>query len=68
MQTKGKDLLLQEKEYRKSFYTQIKSEVEQSISYLIKKREEDPYRGLLKRILYYAFSASIDYNVPAFDP
>ncbi|KAL8134311.1 hypothetical protein AgCh_009373 [Apium graveolens] len=68
IETKGKAFLLEESEYRKRFYMQIKSEVEQSISYLLKKREEDPYRGLLERTLYRAFSASKDYNVPSFDP
>lgn len=68
MQTKGKEDLLKEKEFRKYFYMQIKSEVEHSISYLIKKREEDPYRGVLERTLYRAFSASIDHDVPSFEP
>lgn len=68
MRTKGNETLFEEEEYRKYFYMQIKSEVEHSISYLIKKREEDPYRGLLDRTLYRAFSAYMDHDVPSFEP
>lgn len=59
--------MLKDEDYRKGFYLQIKSEVENAMAYLTKKREEDPYRGILERTVYRAVSAPVD-NVPSFEP
>ncbi|KAA3482399.1 acyltransferase-like protein chloroplastic [Gossypium australe] len=45
----------------------VKSEVEQCIDYLLKKREEDPYRSIIDRTIYGALYSSVD-QVPAFKP
>lgn len=67
IETKGREVLLKDKENANDLYLQIKSEVEQSIAYLMKKRMEDPYRGFIDRTVYRAFNAPFD-QVPAFDP
>ncbi|KAF2550162.1 hypothetical protein F2Q68_00033908 [Brassica cretica] len=47
-------------------YVQVKSEVEQCIAYLKVKRESDPYRHLLPRLMYQA-SHGLSSEVPTFD-
>ncbi|KAF3454372.1 hypothetical protein FNV43_RR04819 [Rhamnella rubrinervis] len=66
IRTKGKEEILRDRENASQLYLKIKSEVETSIDYLLKKREEDPYRNLIDRTLYKAIYASRD--VPAFKP
>ncbi|XP_059652628.1 phytyl ester synthase 1, chloroplastic-like isoform X2 [Cornus florida] len=65
--TKGKKEMLKDKRNAKELYLQIKSEVERNIAYLIKKREKDPYRGVIERTVYRATSAPTD-QVPTFEP
>ncbi|CAM6081805.1 unnamed protein product [Calypogeia fissa] len=48
-------------------YLELKGEVEALMSYLLKKREEDPYRSFLPRILYEA-SLGEDVQAPTFKP
>ncbi|KAL3516214.1 hypothetical protein ACH5RR_023116 [Cinchona calisaya] len=67
IQTKGKQELLKDREKARELYFQIKSQVENNMVYLIRKRKEDPYRNIFDRTTYRAFSAPID-QVPAFDP
>lgn len=67
IQTKGMEMMLKDRDNANELYLQIKCEVENNMAYLIKKREEDPYRSVIDRILYRAFSASID-EVPTFEP
>ncbi|XP_027159439.1 acyltransferase-like protein At1g54570, chloroplastic [Coffea eugenioides] len=67
IQTKGRQELLKDREKARELYLQIKSEVENSMAYLLRKREEDPYRTILDRTAYRAFFAPID-QVPTFDP
>ncbi|CAI9784536.1 unnamed protein product [Fraxinus pennsylvanica] len=43
--TKGKQDMLKDRSNAKELYLHIKSEVENSIAYLLKRRKEDPYRG-----------------------
>nr|GME20023.1 acyltransferase-like protein At1g54570, chloroplastic [Ipomoea batatas] len=64
--TKGKREMLKDREKARELYLRIKSEVENSMAYLLKKREEDPYRSLADRTAYRAFSAPFD-QVPTFD-
>ncbi|KAL1802721.1 hypothetical protein ACET3Z_031368 [Daucus carota] len=66
IQTKGKENVLKNRDSANELYLQIKSEVEQNIAYLIKKRKEDPYRGILDRTVYRALDASID-EAPSFE-
>ncbi|XP_019239611.1 PREDICTED: acyltransferase-like protein At1g54570, chloroplastic isoform X4 [Nicotiana attenuata] len=64
--TKGRQDLLKDREKARELYLHIKSEVQNSMNYLLKKREEDPYRSVIDRTTYRAFSATFD-DVPTFD-
>ncbi|KAJ6844759.1 acyltransferase-like protein, chloroplastic isoform X1 [Iris pallida] len=64
--TQGRKEELRDKERAQQLYLHVKSEVENCIAYLKKKREKDPYRNILPRLLYQAtrgFSA----EVPTFE-
>ncbi|XP_010502630.1 PREDICTED: acyltransferase-like protein At3g26840, chloroplastic [Camelina sativa] len=54
IETAGKEKELKDKEKAHELYLQVKSEVEQCVAYLKMKRESDPYRHLLPRMLYQA--------------
>ncbi|XP_009776530.1 phytyl ester synthase 1, chloroplastic-like isoform X1 [Nicotiana tabacum] len=64
--TKGRQDLLKDREKARELYLHIKYEVQNSVNYLLKKREEDPYRSVIDRTTYRAFSATFD-DVPTFD-
>lgn len=66
IETKGREETLRDRDNAKKFYLEIKSEVENNMAYLLKKREEDPYRSVIDRILYRAFSSPID-DTPTFE-
>ncbi|CAA7032597.1 unnamed protein product [Microthlaspi erraticum] len=66
IETAGKEQELRDKEKAQELYLQVKSEVEQCIAYLKVKRESDPYRNLLPRILYQA-SHGFSSEIPTFD-
>lgn len=66
IQTKGKEKVLKNRDSANELYLQIKSEVEDNIAYLLKKRKEDPYRNILDRTFYRAFDTSID-EAPSFE-
>ena len=55
-----------DKENTRKLYLHVKSEVESSISYLKDKREKDPYRGILPRLLYQA-THGFSSDIPTFD-
>lgn len=63
--TKGREKMLKDKQNAEQVYNQIKSEIENNINYLIRKREEDPYRNLITRKLYEAIHLS---EPPSFKP
>ena len=67
IQTKGKEVMLKDREKARELYLQIKSEVERNIAFLIRKREEDPYRSIINRIVYQTSSASV-HHIPTFEP
>ncbi|KAL5701401.1 hypothetical protein ACHQM5_026743 [Ranunculus cassubicifolius] len=67
IKTKGRKELLKNKESANALYSQIKAEVENSMSYLKEKREKDPYRGILQRTIYKASQSSVDNEVPTFE-
>lgn len=67
IETRGKEELLRDKASTDEVYAHVKSEVESSIAYLLKKREEDPYRSIIDRALYRLFSSPIQ-DVPTFSP
>ncbi|KAL5835490.1 hypothetical protein ACOSQ3_015048 [Xanthoceras sorbifolium] len=63
IQTKGKQDFLKDKVNANQMYLHVKSEVESCIAYLLKKREEDPYRNIIDRTVY---SATYGGEVPTF--
>lgn len=67
IQMQGRQEALKDREKAREIYLEIKSEVETNMSYLLKKRGEDPYRGIIDRTIYRAFRAPMD-QVPTFDP
>ncbi|KAM1749762.1 hypothetical protein ACFX16_010873 [Malus domestica] len=67
IETKGKKEILQDKENANELYLQIQSDVENSLAYLIKKREEDPYRNIFDRTAYRVMYSSVG-EVPTFEP
>ncbi|KAH6817077.1 Esterase/lipase/thioesterase family protein [Perilla frutescens var. frutescens] len=67
VEMKGRKELVKDREKARELYLEIKSEVEASMSYLLKKREEDPYRGIIDRTVYRAFCAPMN-QVPTFEP
>ena len=48
-------------------YKHVKSEVEDGMGYLLRKRETDPYKNLLPRLAYEA-SWGFKRKAPAFEP
>lgn len=62
----GMEKELKDKEKAQEVYLQVKSEVEQCIAYLKMKRENDPYRSLLARMLYLS-SHGWSSEIPTFD-
>ncbi|PWA38995.1 esterase/lipase/thioesterase family protein [Artemisia annua] len=67
IRTAGREKMLKDRDNAKELYMQIKSEVENSMAYLIKKREEDPYRGVVNRVLNQPISTPV-HQVPTFEP
>jgi hypothetical protein len=63
----GREKELRDKEAAQRLYLQVKSEVEGCINYLKEKREEDPYRSILPRLLYQALHGP-DAEIPTFEP
>ncbi|XP_056843565.1 phytyl ester synthase 2, chloroplastic isoform X2 [Raphanus sativus] len=66
IETAGKGKELKDKDKAQEFYLQVKSEVEQCIEYLKMKRESDPYRHLLPRMMYQASHGGSS-EIPTFD-
>lgn len=68
IRTKGMDKMLKDRESANQMYLQIKSEVEHNLNYLIKKREEDPYRNFVDRKMYQIFYPPETDSTPSFNP
>ncbi|KAJ4901067.1 hypothetical protein Rs2_15018 [Raphanus sativus] len=66
IETAGREQELKDREKAQELYLQVKSEVEECIAYLKMKRESDPYRNLLPRMLYQA-SHGFSSEIPTFD-
>lgn len=65
--TAGRKDELRDKANAHHLYLQVKGEVEASMAYLLKKREEDPYRHFLPRFLY-EVASGFTHQMPTFDP
>ena len=57
---------LRDREKSHELYLQVKSEVERCIAYLKEKRERDPYRNILARLVYQATNG-FTAEVPTFE-
>lgn len=62
------DKILKDRESANQMYLEIKSEVEHNLNYLIKKREEDPYRNFIDRKMYQIFYPPETDSTPSFNP
>ncbi|KAI3887266.1 hypothetical protein MKX03_023476 [Papaver bracteatum] len=66
IETKGMEEEMKDKDNANAMYLKIKSEVEYLLSYLLEKREKDPYRGIVERTIYKAMKAPT-IQVPTFE-
>ncbi|XP_024951390.1 phytyl ester synthase 2, chloroplastic-like isoform X2 [Citrus sinensis] len=66
IETKGRKQELRDKKKAHELYLEIKSEVENCLAYLKEKRENDPYRNILARLIYQA-THGFTSQVPTFD-
>ncbi|XP_031395785.1 acyltransferase-like protein At1g54570, chloroplastic isoform X2 [Punica granatum] len=67
IEIRGREEILMDKKNASELYFQIKSEVERSMAYLIKKREEDPYRNIFDRVTYRVLHSPSN-EIPGFKP
>ncbi|KAM3239687.1 hypothetical protein ACQJBY_053405 [Aegilops geniculata] len=67
IEMKGMDNVLTDRKKANQVYFQIESEVENAMSYLKRKRNEDPYRSIARRALYQA-TWGPSAQVPTFEP
>ncbi|KAL8238905.1 hypothetical protein R6Q59_015472 [Mikania micrantha] len=67
IQTKGKEHMSNDKDFLHELYVHIKCDVEKNIAYLLTKRENDPYRGIVERLVWLIKYGSLD-QIPSFDP
>ncbi|KAG2588730.1 acyltransferase-like protein At1g54570, chloroplastic [Panicum virgatum] len=67
IEMKGMNNLVRDRKSANEVYLRIKSEVEEIMSYLKRKREEDPYRSIAQRALYQA-TWGVSAQVPTFEP
>ncbi|CAI8613448.1 unnamed protein product [Vicia faba] len=66
IETKGRKQELKDREKSQELYFEVKSEVERCIAYLKEKRESDPYRSILSRLLYQA-THGFTSDIPTFE-
>ncbi|XP_076948945.1 phytyl ester synthase 1, chloroplastic-like [Bidens hawaiensis] len=67
IRTKGKEHMLDDDDYMQELYLQIRCDVEKNIAYLLKKREDDPYRGTFERYLWQMKNGWLN-QIPSFEP
>ncbi|PNY12798.1 acyltransferase-like protein chloroplastic-like [Trifolium pratense] len=66
IETEGRKQELMDKKKSPELYFEVKSEVERCIAYLKEKRESDPYRNILSRLLYQATNGPTS-DIPTFE-
>ncbi|PNX82856.1 acyltransferase-like protein chloroplastic-like, partial [Trifolium pratense] len=66
IETEGRKLELKDREKSQELYLEVQSEVERCIAYLKEKRESDPYRSILSRLLYQA-THGFTSDIPTFE-
>jgi len=62
----GRTQELKDKKKSQELYFEVKAEVERCIAYLKEKRESDPYRSILSRLLYQATHGPTS-EIPTFE-
>ncbi|KAK3418448.1 hypothetical protein EUGRSUZ_H04406 [Eucalyptus grandis] len=67
IETRGRYESLKDRENANELYLKVKSGVESCIAYLLKKREEDPYRSIFDRAIHRALNSPL-HEIPAFEP
>ncbi|KAL4565280.1 hypothetical protein LXL04_029368 [Taraxacum kok-saghyz] len=68
IRTKGKEYMIHDKDYIQELYMQIKCDVEKNMTYLLKKREDDPYRSIVRRSVWTQMNNGDLDRIPSFDP
>ncbi|XP_023769522.1 phytyl ester synthase 1, chloroplastic isoform X1 [Lactuca sativa] len=68
IRTKGKENMLDDKDYIQDLYFQIKCDVEKNMAYLFKKRDDDPYRSVIRRFVWQQMNNGDLDRIPSFDP
>ncbi|KAH9743287.1 AB hydrolase-1 domain-containing protein [Citrus sinensis] len=66
IETKGRKQELRDKKEAQELYLQVKSEVEKCVAYLKEKRESDPYRNILSRLIHQA-AHGLTSQIPTFE-
>uniref|UniRef100_A0A0E0JIU2 Serine aminopeptidase S33 domain-containing protein n=1 Tax=Oryza punctata TaxID=4537 RepID=A0A0E0JIU2_ORYPU len=67
IEMKSMDNVVRDRKSANKVYFHIKSEVESLMSYLKRKREEDPYRSIAQRAVYQAsWGASAEIRIPSY--
>lgn len=66
IETEGRNQELRSREKAHELYLEVKSEVERCLAYLKEKRENDPYRSILPRLIYQATNG-FESEVPTFE-
>lgn len=66
IETKGRKEELRDRDRAQNLYLHVKAEVESCIAYLKEKREKDPYRNIISRLVYQA-THGFDKEVPTFE-
>lgn len=64
--SEGRKQELRDKKKAQELYLQVKSEVEKCVAYLKEKRESDPYRNILSRLIHQA-AHGLTSQIPTFE-
>jgi len=67
IETRGRYDILKDRENANELYLKVKSSVESCITYLLKKRKEDPYRSIFDRVTHRASNSPL-HKIPTFEP
>ncbi|KAK1423226.1 hypothetical protein QVD17_18523 [Tagetes erecta] len=66
IETQGRKHELRNREKAEEAYAHVKCEVEKCLAYLLKRRQDDPYRSIIARFMYQATHDGFDSRVPTF--
>ncbi|KAK9678110.1 hypothetical protein RND81_11G188600 [Saponaria officinalis] len=66
IETKEREHELKDRQKAQEVYMEVKSEVEKCLAYLLEKRETDPYRTIMSRLLYLSIHG-LSSEIPTFE-